>query len=98
MESSKAISKKEYPDFLKEGAAKPRPLSKNRDILSQKCLKDYVRNKTRNFDEKRGNAALLIKIPGFIFNAKKRQKAHFRLASVANSRHTSEEQMGIKVD
>jgi len=39
MESSKAISKKEYPDFLKEGAAKPRPLSKNRDILSQKCPK-----------------------------------------------------------
>jgi len=31
---SKDISEKEYPDFLKEGAAKLRPPSKNRDILS----------------------------------------------------------------
>jgi len=35
----KAISRKEYPDFLREGAAKPRPLSKNQDILFQKSPK-----------------------------------------------------------
>jgi len=35
----KAIFRKEYPHFLREGAAKPRPLSKNEDILSQKSPK-----------------------------------------------------------
>jgi|GEM_PF-2931404 len=29
----KEISEKEYPHFLREGAAKPRPPSKNGDIL-----------------------------------------------------------------
>jgi|GEM_PF-1392321 len=29
----KEISEKEYPHFLREGAAEPRPLSKNGDIL-----------------------------------------------------------------
>jgi|GEM_PF-1499965 len=36
---SKDTSEKEYPDFLREGAAKPRPLSKNRDILSWRSPK-----------------------------------------------------------
>gem|GEM_PF-2448529 len=33
---SKKIQIKKYPHFLREGAAKPRPLSKNGDIFSQK--------------------------------------------------------------
>jgi len=48
-----AISRKEYPHFLREGAAQPRPLSKNGDILSQKSPKIAPMQKCPDFDDEK---------------------------------------------